>query len=68
MDRCSHFKWELTSDELDTIWHAVVERADRLYKQAETETDPEMKQLRKNLANKCRDIQGQINRMRNRYW
>lgn len=68
MDRCSHYKWELTADELDTIWWAVVERAEKMYAEAEKTTDPEMKQLMKNRARKARDIQGQINRMRTRYW
>lgn len=68
MDRCSHYKWELTADELNTIWWAVCERAEKLYKEAEKTDDPEMRQLKMNLANKARDLQGQINRMKNRYW
>ena len=68
MDRQSHYKWELTSDELDTIWHALIDRRDKLCESADKTTDPELKQLRKNLAAKCYDLQGQINRMRTRYY
>ena len=68
MDKVSHYKWELTADELDTIWWAVVERAERLYKQADNTKDAEQARLCRNLGAKCRDLQGQINRMRTRYW
>lgn len=68
MDRQSHYKWELTADELDTIWWAVMERADRMYEKAEKSIEPDMIALHKSLGRKCRDLQEQINRMRTRYW
>ena len=66
MDNQSHFKWELTSDELDTIWWALIDRKDRLYSEAERCTDPKMRLLKEKLASKCGNLQGQINRMRAR--
>lgn len=67
MDKSSHFTWELTRDELSTIWYAVIERAERLEARAKKE-GPEESNLSLRLAAECRDLQGQINRMRNRSW
>lgn len=68
MDRQSHYKWELTEDELNTIWYALIERKDRLNAQAESSKDPEIKELKVSLARECGALQQQINRMRSRWY
>ncbi len=72
MDNQSHFKWELTRDELDTIWWALTERETSMRKKAERVHNGEKLGCTEaeyhSMANKCLDLYGQINRMRNRYW
>lgn len=64
MDRQSHFKWELTRDELSTIWWALTEKADRLNKEADISQDPVIAANKRKIAKDCTDLYRQINRMR----
>ena len=69
MDRQSHYKRELTADDLNTIWYALTDRANRLYKEAE-ETPGltvEDRGRKRKLARECQSLYQQINRMKNRW-
>lgn len=72
MDRESHFKWELTREELDTIWWALRDRDDAMRKKAELVRGKEHQLVSEqeylSMAGKCSSLIAQINRMRNRYW
>ena len=60
------YVWNLTPDELNTLWYAVIERKDRLYSEAEKTDDLELRQIKRDLAKNCYDLQCQINSMRMR--
>ena len=67
MDKQSHYKWELTNDELNTIWYALTDRADRLYREANAPgVDPALSATKRRLAENCQSLYAQINRMKQR--
>ena len=62
-----NYTWNLTADELNTIWYAVIERKDRLIKELDKTKDLEIRQIKQDLIKSCYDLQVQINKMRSRY-
>ena len=62
------YVWNLTADELNTIWYAVCERKDRLAKELRKTEDLELRQIKNDLIKNCYDLQCQINDMRSRHY
>ena len=64
MDNQSVYTWKLTSDEMTTIWYALVDYKNKACANQEQTTDASMKQVYSSLASKSYDLIGQINRLR----
>lgn len=62
-----NYTWNLTADELNTIWYAVIERKDRLIKELDKTKDLEIRQIKQDLIKSCYNLQCKINRMRSRH-
>lgn len=63
MDRQSHYKWELTRDELNTVWYALTDKEHIMRERAEKAKTEEDRARCTRLANDCLDLYKQINRM-----
>lgn len=68
MDNKIFYTWELNEDELNLIWHAIIEKRDDLHRKATKEATPEGRQVYKSIAEKYIGLQEQIGRMKKEYY